>query len=571
MKRSIMTKLIGGSVLLVATIVLLALCFVAGALVDRAVVDDARSLSSVASKLSVVTLRAVMLAQSGQPAALRAFMEEIRAANADMLAILDSRMGSTVGAMIYPSEVKTAIGALKRSLHVEWQADLTRFMAASARLFDGAVQRAHFDALLPGFIAGTESIMGGIAVTVSSVYDARGSVGQSFLALFALFSAVGILSAFTYSLLTVLAMRRDFSRLIAFSRRISEGDFSSLPDIERTDEIGELAEQLRTMNSLESLMSTLRETTDKLGGEYGTIADGIARTVASVKSQAQVVEDTSRGFAGMAATVRKVAENAAAGLEAAHEGGKAVEESLSKITQEIEETRFLEERTARIEEVVSLLGDVADQTELLSLNAAIEAARAGVAGRGFTVVAQQVRKLADRSARAASEIADLVQTMLDAVRRIAADAKESFDASSVLKKDLLKVSGTITTITGLAESAAESVGQAESSLGAMLALASDTSRKVDAVAAANTSLREIVRQMEQLIGRFSGDQQRGQLAPPAAAAADPFRLPLSLGIAPVESEEDAVLSEELPPSGQAEAASPTAQVEEIEELEAAGD
>ena len=177
-------------------------------------------------------------------------------------------------------------------------------------------------------------------------------------------------------------------------------------------------------------------------------------------------------------------------------------------------------------------------------------------------MAQQVRKLADRSARAASEIADLVQAMLDAVRRIAADAKESFEASSVLKKDLERMSGSITTITDLAESASSSVSQADSSLGALLALASDTSRRVDVVSAATMSLREIVGQLEQLIGRFSGDQQRGQPAAPAAAA-DSSRLPLSLGIAPVESEEDAVLGEALPPGDQAG--------EVIEELEAAED
>jgi len=570
MKRSITTKLIGGSVLLAATIVLLALCFAAGELVDKAEADDARSLSLVAAKLYVVNLRAGMLAQSVAPAALRSRLEDIRAANADMLAILDGRVGSPVGAMLYPSDVKTAIGVLQGSLQAGWQADLTRFIAASERMLDGTAQRARFDTLLPGFIAGTESITAGIADAESRIYDARRSIARSFLALFALFSAAGTISALAYSLWTVLAMRRDFSRLIAFSRRISEGDFTSLPDIERTDEIGEMAAQLSKMNSLESLMSTLRATTDKLGGEYGRIADAIAKTVASVKSQAQVVEDTSRGFTGIVATVRKVAENAVAGLEAAQEGGRAVEKSLLKITQEMEETRFLEERTARIEEVVSLIGDVADQTELLSLNAAIEAARAGEAGRGFTVVAQQVRKLADRSARAASEIADLVQTMLDAVRRIAADAKESFEASSVLKKDFERVSGAITAITDLAESASDGVGKAGSSLGTMLTLTSDTSRKVDVVSAATTSLREIVGQMERLIGHFSGDQQRGQLAAPAADAGS-MRLPLSLGIAPVESAENAVLREELPPGGPAAGAAPVAPVEEIEELEAAED
>ncbi len=158
----------------------------------------------------------------------------------------------------------------------------------------------------------------------------------------------------------------------------------------------------------------------------------------------------------------------------------------------MEATRSLEERTARIEDAVSVIGDVADQTELLSLNAAIEAARAGEAGRGFTVVAQQVRKLADRSARSASEIGDLVQAVLDGVRRIAVDSKESLETGRVLKKELEKVSSATGTMTDLAHSAADGVGRAESSLGAMLGVAIDTSRKVDDLAASSRSMREII-------------------------------------------------------------------------------
>ena len=103
----------------------------------------------------------------------------------------------------------------------------------------------------------------------------------------------------------------------------------------------------------------------------------------------------------------------------------------------------------------------------------------GRPGRGFTVVAQQVRKLADRSARAASEIADLVQAVLDAVRRIAADAKESFEVSAALKSILERISATIQSITDLAQAATEGVGQADSSLGGMVGSSSDTSGLVD--------------------------------------------------------------------------------------------
>ena len=252
-------------------------------------------------------------------------------------------------------------------------------------------------------------------------------------------------------------------------------------------------------------------------------------------------------------------------LVAAHDGMSAVEKSLEKITKGMEEARFLEERTVRIEEVVSVIGDVADQTELLSLNAAIEAARAGEAGRGFTVVAQQVRKLADRSARAASEIADLVQIMLDAVRRIAGDARESFETSTVLRQDLQAMSAAIKSITDLAETAAEGVGQADSSLSTMLGLTSESSRRVDEVSASNRLLRQIVTQMEEALGRF-GSSRDGTELPALPAGLDPSHVPLSLAIMPVATEEEAELLSELP--GEDSAAVPR---EEIEELESAED
>ena len=565
MKKSIITKLFGGPVLLVLTIVLGALCFAAGTLSDRAVADDARFFTLVGERLSFIELRAALLSQSFDRDDLAARLKELRAANDDLLRIIAGKGTLSVAASIYPGEMKSAMAELSATLRGRWQGTLLRLADAAGQLFDGQAERERFEALLPAFIADTEQISKKVDQGLASMSDARRRVARSFLALFALFSGVGTISALAYSLWTILAMRRDFSRLITYSRSISRGDFSSQPDIHRNDEIGELATQLRTMTSLESLVSTLRVTSEKLGQEYGRIAEGMAKTVSSMRSQAQVVEDTTRGFPTIVSAVRKVAENASASLAAAHDGTSAVEKSLEKITKGMEETRFLEERTARIEEVVSVIGDVADQTELLSLNAAIEAARAGEAGRGFTVVAQQVRKLADRSARAASEIADLVQTMLDAVKRIAGDSKESFETSTGLRQDLQAMSAAIKSITDLAETAVEGVSQADSSLSTMLGLTSDTARRVDEVFASNKLLREIVSQMEDALGHFARGRDGGEQAL-LPAGQDQSHVPLSLAVTPVEADGEAELLSELPPGDTTGSVG-----EEIEELESAED
>jgi len=572
MKSSLMAKLIGGTVLLVVTIALLALCISASIVADNAVTNDARSLTSVAEKLQIVDLRARALSASADPASVRAALEEIRSANSDILRLLDSRPPSSIDAYIYPPEVLTAMRGIDDSLHGGWQTTMVRFTDSLARRAEGAEAGERFDSLSPAFIDTTEQVTRTASDTVSRIYDARRNIARSFFALFALLSGVGILSAFAYSLTTLLGMRRDFTRLISFGRRISEGDFSVQPGIERNDEIGELAAQLRKMSSLESSVVTLRSLGDRLTKESSRLAEGIAGTVASVNSQTQLMEETNNGFEGIVSSVRKVAQNASVSLEAAQEGGRAVEKSLEKITRGMEATRFLEERTARIEEVVSLIGDVADQTELLSLNAAIEAARAGEAGRGFTVVAQQVRKLADRSARAASEIADLVQAVLDAVRRIAADAKESFEVSGALKSILARISTTIQSITDLAQAATEGVSQADSTLGSMVGLSSDTSGLITEISSSSRTLGEIVQGMEELINKLSHEERRAEAAETSEALpADIPPLPAAPARAPLSADLKGMFPDEVPSPLARGGAQDSLESEEIEELESAED
>jgi methyl-accepting chemotaxis protein len=570
MKKSILTRLIGGYLLLLVTIALLAVCFVAGVRIDRAVADDARRLTAILERVQFITLRASLISSDATLDLLLRHSSQVRNADVELLRLAAERPSTVEGTMIYPPGLRETLSGVLALLRSTWQVELQHLLEAAENAFESADARERFVAQAPSLIADGENAAVQLSTAVDGIYEARRSLTRSVLALFALFLGIGTLSALAYSLWTLFVLRHDVRSLITFSRRVSEGDFSGVPEVMRSDEIGELAAQLRRMSSLQPVVSALRTSGERLAAEYAKIADRIARTVSSVKNQLRAVEEASRGFSGIAESVRRVEQTASAGREAARQGSTAVQASLDKITSGMAATRALEERTARIEEAVSVIGDVADQTELLSLNAAIEAARAGDTGRGFTVVAQQVRKLADRSARSASEIADLVQAVLDGVRQIAVDSKESLETGRVLHKELANVTAATGSITDLAHSAAEGVGRAESSLGAMLGVASDTSRKVEELAASSRSMSAIVGEIDRTLDQLGrerggsepgGSEQRVSALPPEARP-----LPLSLGITPVSPQEEAELLEDNPADR-----APGGAAEEIEELESADD
>jgi methyl-accepting chemotaxis protein len=565
MKKSILTRLIAGSLLLVITIALLAVCFVAGLRVDRTVADDARRLTAILEKVQFITLRASMLTSDASPESLLGHTGQIRSADTDLLRLAAERPATVEGALIYPPALRDTLTIALNALGMSWQVQLQKLLDAARIASVSPDAHASVLALIPPFVAAGESAVNQLSSAVDGIYEARRSLASSALALFALLLGIGTLSALTYSLWNLFVLRHDLRSLITLSHRISDGDVSSFPEVKRSDEIGELAAQFRRMSSLQTLASALKTSGERLAAEQTKVADRIARTVSSVKNQMKTAEEASRGFTGIVDSVKRVEETASAGRDAARQGSSAVQVSLDKITTGMEATRALEERTARIEEAVSVIGDVADQTELLSLNAAIEAARAGETGRGFTVVAQQVRKLADRSARSASEIADLVQAVLDGVRQIAVDSKESLETGRILSKELEKVSTATGSITELAHSAADGVARAESSLGSMIGVTTDTSRKVDELASSSRSMRAIVDEIDRALEKFARDTSSVQAG---GSGADPRLppesqpLPLSLGITPVTEEQGA--ARRRIPGGL-----PASEAEEIEELESA--
>jgi methyl-accepting chemotaxis protein len=285
------------------------------------------------------------------------------------------------------------------------------------------------------------------------------------------------------------SITRPINEAVGVANQLAEGDLTARIQVDSKDETGMLLTAMQNMvNKLSEIIGEVRGAADNLSSASEEVSATAQSLSQGSSEQAASVEETSASVEQMSASINQNTENAkitdgmaSQASKQAVEGGEAVKQTVGAMKQ--------------IAEKIGIIDDIAYQTNMLALNAAIEAARAGEHGKGFAVVAAEVRKLAERSQKAAQEIGQVAGSSVDLAERAGGLLDEMVPAIN-------KTSDLVQEITAASEEQSAGVSQINTAMSQLNQTTQQNASASEELAATAEEMSSQSEQLQQLMAFF---------------------------------------------------------------------